>query len=134
MRAAIEQFFFAYRGFTSNPDRVLAQRGLGRVHHRVLYFVGRNKGISVSALLGILGVSKQALHAPLRQLVEMGLVEVEPSTEDRRLRCLRLTADGRKLEGQLTGTQLKLLTRAFDSVGPQAEAGWRKVMEALVAE
>jgi len=71
MRGAIEQFFFAYRGFTSNPDRILEQRGLGRVHHRVLYFVGRNKGITVSALLGILGVSKQALHAPLRQLVDL---------------------------------------------------------------
>ena len=42
LRASIEIFYFAYRAFTARPDRILKQRGLGRVHHRILYFVGRN--------------------------------------------------------------------------------------------
>ena len=51
LRAAVESLFFGYRAFTSRPDRLLAQRGLGRVHHRILYFVGRQPQIAVNALL-----------------------------------------------------------------------------------
>ena len=66
LRQCIEAFYFGYREFTAQPDRILEDRGLNRVHHRILYFIGRNPGIGVGALLDILQVSKQALHAPLR--------------------------------------------------------------------
>ncbi len=72
LNEALELFFFGYREFTAYPDGVLAKRGLGRVHHRILYFVGRNPGVTVGDLLGVLGVSKQALNAPLRRLMAEG--------------------------------------------------------------
>lgn len=125
---AIEQFYFGYRAFTSQPDRILEQRGLGRVHHRILYFVGRNPGVSINALLAILNVSKQALNAPLRQLVEMNLVAMHTAEHDRRVRQLALTPSGRKLEAQLTGTQVKQLQAVFEQAGKSAEKGWFQVM------
>ena len=128
LRLAIEQFYFAYRAFTAPPDRMLEQRGLGRVHHRILYFVGRNPNISVNALLVMLNVSKQALNAPLRQLIEMRLVAVATAEHDRRVRELTLTAGGAKLEAQLTGTQIKQLQAVFEKAGAGAEAGWHQVM------
>ncbi len=67
--------FFGFRAVTAEPDRILAERGLGRVHHRILYFVGRSPGIRVGALLTTLGVSRQALNRPLRALLRAGLVE-----------------------------------------------------------
>ena len=100
LHAAIEQFYFAYRGFTDRPDRILERRGLGRVHHRILYFIGRRPDVSVRGLLDLLAVSKQALNAPLRQLMEMGLVGVEVSPDDRRVKRLSLTEAGRKLEAE----------------------------------
>ena len=106
LRLAIEQFYYGYRAFTKPPDRILDQRGLGRVHHRILYFVGRNPRISINTLLGILDVSKQALNAPLRQLIEMRLVDMGTAEYDRRIRQLTLTTSGAKLEAQLTGTQM----------------------------
>ena len=129
LREAIELLYFAYREFTAGPDRILAERGLNRVHHRILYFVGRNDAISVSELLAILDVSKQALNAPLRQLVHMDLVSNEPSAADRRVKQLRLTAAGRRLERRLSGTQMKLLSEVFDNAGETAAQGWRKVMD-----
>ena len=36
---AIELFYFSYRSFTAGPDQILQNQGLGRVHHRILYFV-----------------------------------------------------------------------------------------------
>ena len=130
---AIEALYFGYRGFTDRPDRILDRRGLGRVHHRILYFVGRNPGISVRGLLAILAVSKQALNAPLRQLVEMHLIAVLPSEQDRRVKQLRLTDEGARLEAELTNTQMRLLQTAFDKAGVGALDGWLRVMTELAA-
>lgn len=131
LRLAIEQFYFGYRAFTAQPDRILDQRGLGRVHHRILYFVGRNPELSVNALLAILNVSKQALNAPLRKLVEMRLVVLNTAEHDRRVRQLTLTPAGTRLEAQLTGTQMKQLQTVFAQAGKSAETGWLQVMRNL---
>ncbi|MDD1620354.1 MAG: MarR family transcriptional regulator [Methylococcaceae bacterium] len=131
LRLAIEQFYFGYRAFTVQPDRILAERGLGRVHHRILYFVGRNPRISVNALLSMLSVSKQALNAPLRQLVELQLVAMDAAEYDKRVRELSLTTSGAELEAQLTGTQMQQLQTVFELVGANAEEGWHQVMRSL---
>ena len=54
MRQAMELLFFAYRDFTGEADALLADFGFGRAHHRVIYFVGRHPGMTVSELLGTL--------------------------------------------------------------------------------
>ena len=41
LRRAIEAMFFAYRGFTADPDRILQQHGYGRAHHRAVHFINR---------------------------------------------------------------------------------------------
>ena len=132
LRHGIELLYFGYRAFTAGPDRILAQKGLNRVHHRILYFVGRNADIHVSGLLEILDVSKQALNAPLRQLIEMKLVEDRPSDEDKRAKKLRLTRAGEVLESKLTETQMRWLDQAL--VEPVAQEKWFTVMQSLVGE
>jgi len=133
LRQAIELLFHAYRAFTAPPDRILEARGLGRVHHRILYFVARSPGTTVTALLGVLGVSKQALNAPLRQLVEAGLVDSRAGTQDKRSRHLHLTDAGAALEAELSGTQMALLEEVFTTAGPEAEQAWRALMGKLGA-
>jgi DNA-binding MarR family transcriptional regulator len=132
LRAAIESFYFAYRAFTARADRILARRGLGRVHHRILYFVGRHPGISVNELLAILGVSKQALNAPLRQLLQGKLIRAETAARDRRVKQLALTESGRRLEARLSDTQMQQLERVFESPGAD-RVSWMAVMNALAA-
>jgi DNA-binding MarR family transcriptional regulator len=133
LRSAIELLYFAYRRFTDRPDRILMRRGLGRVHHRILYFIGRRPDVSIGGLLEMLAVTKQALNAPLRQLVEMDLVTALPDPADRRAKNLRLTADGERLEAELTGAQMRQLEAAFEHVGGAQESGWRAVMAELAA-
>ena len=129
----IERLYQAYRACTSKPDAILASLGLGRAHHRVLYFLGRHPGITVKALLEKLRVSKQAAHGPLRELVKRGLVAVVPSAQDRRVRLLTLTNAGSELEQQLTSPQVRHLEQAFEIAGPEATAGWLKVLHAIAA-
>src|SRR5271154_6487041 len=102
MRQAIELLYFAYRGFTAEPDAILAAMGMGRAHHRVVYFVGRNPGVTVSALLGILRITKQSLARVLLHLVSEGYVSQTPGQVDRRQRLLTLTEKGQALERELT--------------------------------
>lgn len=134
LHRSIEIFYFGYRAFTMRSDRVLERRGLGRAHHRILYFIGRDPGTPVSGLLKTLGISKQALNAPLRQLVAMKLVVSEAATYDQRIKLLSLTQIGRRLEAQLTGAQKKHLAGAFRAVGRDAGVHWRAVMVALLNE
>lgn len=131
LRDAIELFYFAYRAFTAEPDRIVAAEGLGRAHHRILYFVGRRPDITVNALLDVLSVSKQALNGPLRRLIEGQWVAVRQDEQDRRYKRLRLTERGVKLEARLTGAQMKHLASAFTRVGSAAEGEWKAVMEAI---
>ena len=85
---AIELLYRGYRAFTKQADRILDKRGLNRAHHRIMYFVGRNRDGSVADLLEVLAISKQALNAPLRQLMGMELVESKRTSADARLKML----------------------------------------------
>jgi DNA-binding MarR family transcriptional regulator len=123
---------FAFRAVVSGPDAVLARRGLGRVHHRILFFVARAPAMSVGELTAVLGITKQALHRPLQELVRGKLVELRPDPMSGRVRRLRLTATGAALERRLSGEQRRLFADAFRQAGPSAAAGWRAVMHALM--
>ncbi|HHI77255.1 MAG TPA: MarR family transcriptional regulator [Gammaproteobacteria bacterium] len=131
LNQALEALHFGFRAITAHPDQRLQALGYSRVHHRVLYFVGRNPGCSINELLGIMRVSKQYLHRPLRQLVEDGYVEAVRDPHDRRVKRLHLTRKGQRLEERLTGEQRAQLAAVFAEAGPRAEAGWRRVMALL---
>lgn len=132
-RQIMETFFHGYQAFTAKPDEMLARRGLSRVHHRILFFIASYPCLSVKELLGYLGVSKQALSMPLKQLIEMHLVESKTAEDDRRKRTLRFTAEGAKLEQALRREQARLLARAFDQAGEEAVTGWLAVNQALAS-
>lgn len=134
LRRGIELLFFAYRDFTGEPDARLARYGFGRAHHRAIYFVGRHPGITVSALLGILHITKQSLARVLRQLVAEGFIRQTTGTTDRRQRHLHLTAKGAGLERRLSEAQRRLLARAFGEAGPEAVAGFFAVLMAITEE
>lgn len=132
LRKGIEAMFFAYRGFTADPDRILADYSYGRAHHRALHFINRSHGTTVSNLLNVLGVTKQSLNRVLRTLIEDGLVESRIGRKDRRERHLFLTARGSDLERQLSEAQRARMRAAYRSAGPQAVAGFRQVLEAMM--
>lgn len=134
MRQAIELLYFGYRGFTAEADAVLGDLGMGRAHHRVIYFVGRNPGVTVSALLAILRITKQSLARVLSQLVREGYVSQTPGPSDRRQRLLRLTEKGEALERQLTARQSRLIAHAFADTGRDGFEGFRRILADLVAE
>ncbi len=134
LRQGIELLFFAYRDFTAEPDAILGEYGFGRAHHRVIYFVGRHPGITVSDLLEILRITKQSLSRVLGQLVTEKFIVQRPGVRDRRQRLLELTEKGVELERLLTERQRARIARAYREAGAEAVEGFRKVMLGLVDE
>lgn len=114
---SIELMFFAYRDFISDPDKKLSDYNFGRAHHRVLFFVNRQPGLTVAELLEILKITKQSLARVLKQLIEQGYIVQNEGEKDRRKRLLFPTAAGRKLILQLSSPQSERLNRAFEKLG-----------------
>ena len=94
----------------------------------MIYFVGRNPGLTVSSLLGILKITKQSLNRVLGQLVREGFVKQNPGMRDRRKRLLTLSEKGKALEQRLTNNQHRLILGAFNGAGISAAEGFRRVL------
>ena len=134
VRIGIEAMFFAYRGFTADPDRILATKADGRAHHRAVHFIHRSPGTTVNNLLAILGVTKQSLNRVLRSLIADGLVSSTVGKADKRERHLHLTDAGAALERELSDAQRDRMRSAYRAAGPEAVAGFREVLEAMMDE
>lgn len=133
LRQGIEMLFYAYRDFTAEPDAILAQYKFGRAHHRVIYFVGRYPGMTVSDLLSILQITKQSLSRVLGQLIREGFIVQTKGVQDRRQRLLELTEKGHEIERALTANQRARIARAYREAGAEAVEGFRKVMLGIIS-
>jgi len=134
VRQAIELLFFAYRDFTGEADQILEEYGFGRAHHRVIYFVGRNSGITVNQLLAILKITKQSLSRVLSQLIDEGFVEQKIDDHDRRRRLMTLTEKGANLDALLTDAQSKRISKAYADAGTDAIDGFRTILRNIINE
>lgn len=132
LKKGIEAMYFAYRGFTADPDRILAKHGYGRAHHRAIHFIHRSPGTTVNNLLSLLGVTKQSLNRVLRTLIEDGLVESRVGKRDKRERNMYLTESGIALEAELADAQRARMRAAYRDAGPEAVQGFRMVLEAMM--
>ena len=132
VRLGVELLYFGYSHLYRGIDQGLARQGLGRAHHRALYFIAREPDLSIKGLLRILGITKQSLGRVLTELGERGLVETRGGTVDRRQRLLRLTDDGAKLEAELFDALRARLSTAYAQAGQEAVTGFWKVLEQLV--
>ncbi|MFI1801713.1 MarR family winged helix-turn-helix transcriptional regulator [Streptomyces sp. NPDC020379] len=127
-------FYAAHRRHNREADRILTEHGMGRAHHRILFFLATTPGMSVGELRTTLELSKQALNPPLRTLLNDGWVEATPSPADRRRKQLRLTPQGRELEKRLRDAKLAPFAAALAAAGPQAAAGWRTIMTTIASD
>lgn len=134
LRLGMELLFYAYRDFVGPPDEILKEFDYGRAHHRVIHFVGRDPGMTVSELLGVLRITKQSLSRVLSQLIRDGIIYQETGARDRRQRLLSLTRKGRDFEYRVSQNQRDRIARSFAAAGPEAVAGFRKVMIGMIAD
>jgi len=121
MYDVIELFYFAYRDFVGDADRLLEVYGFGRAHHRVLHFVSRQPGLTIAALLDILRITKQSLNRVLKELIAESFIEARAGALDRRHRQLYATAEGERLARELAQVQTRRFSHAMERLGPQGK-------------
>ena len=134
LRRGMEMLFLAWRNVAGSADGALAAHGLGRAHHRAIYFIGRTPGITVGDLLDRLGITKQSLSRVVRQLTDDGFITVDAGRQDRRQRRLTLTPRGETVERDTTEAQRELFASAYRQAGAEAVEGFRQVLGRLAGE
>ena len=134
IRRGLELLYFGNSHVTRSIDHGLSKMGLGRAHHRALYFIARKPDMAVSDLLALLGITKQSLGRVLNELAERDLVETRPGERDRRQRLLRLTAEGVAFEAELYDALREKLSAAYSQAGQGAVSGFWAVLEGLIPE
>ena len=91
LRKGIEAMFFAYRGFTADPDRILETMDYGRAHHRAI-----RRGHVSADFSGHLGNPRAATFKARRSLHEWpllgGCYRRSQSSDGRSSACVRLRA------------------------------------------
>ncbi len=100
------------RRVTNLYDRALAPSGLRVTQFSLLWQLVRHDGVAIGTLAAALDMDRTTLTRNLKPLVDAGLVALAPSTGDRRVRAVWLTADGRRRYAQAR----RLWRRAHDDV------------------
>ena len=125
IRRGIELLYFGYSNMVKGADVHLAAQGLGRAHHRALYFIARRPGMPIGDLLDLLNITKQSLSRVLGDLQTRGLVVQTVGTRDRRQRMLRLTPAGAALETELFEC---LKRRRYPRLRPRRPVGGQRLL------
>tara|TARA_B100001029_G_C14866379_1_gene341991 strand:+ start:27 stop:509 length:483 start_codon:yes stop_codon:yes gene_type:complete len=133
IRKIIELMFFSYRDFTSGPDKILEKIKFGRAHHRVIYFVGKRKNLTIKELLSILQITKQSLSRVLNQLVNEKFI-ILSTGEDKRTKKLILSKKGEELEKKLSDIQIRKIYNVIKKFDEQDINGFKKVLYEMVDE
>jgi DNA-binding MarR family transcriptional regulator len=129
----MDLLMFAHRSHLLHADEALAEQGLGRAHHRVLYILSRNPGGTVTEVLGFLGITKQSLGRVMKGLQNKGMVEARPGERDRRNKLMYLTSKGYELEKALFDRMHKNMARAYADAGQAAVEGYWTLMQHLMS-
>ena len=133
IRKAVELIFFSYRDFTAGPDKILEKINFGRAHHRVIYFVGKQKKINIKELLSILQITKQSLSRVLNQLVKEKFILVSAGL-DKRTKNLSLTKKGGDLEKELSTIQINEIRNVLKQFKEKDINGFKKILYAMIEE
>lgn len=132
IRRGVELLYFGYSHLTRSADLILDQHGLGRAHHRALYFIARQPDLTVSDLLALLAITKQSLGRVVTDLLASDLIVTNQGTSDRRQKLLRLTAKGEALELATFEALRAKLSLAYGQAGQAAVTGFWQVLEGLI--
>ena len=133
IRKIVELIFFCYRDFTAGPDEILEKIKFGRAHHRLIYFVGKKKNLTIKDLLSILQITKQSLSRVLNQLVKEKFIMVSTG-KDKRTKILSLTKKGIDLEKTLSNIQINRIKNVIKKFDENKINGFIEVLYAMIEE
>ena len=113
LKDLIEKLFISYRETFSDSKNVLNRYSIGLAHHKVIHLLSMYQGISISALLKRLKVTKQSLHRVLKDLIKLDLVVFKKDERDTRVKHIFLNEKGKKIFNEIFDLQKKRIYNAL---------------------
>ena len=111
-------------------EPILSRHGTSMWAYAVLTTLGERPMRAQSALAASIGADKTRLIPVLDDLQQRGLIEREPDPADRRVRLLRLTPAGRRLQGSI---QAEIRVAEESLLGELSPADRRAFLRGLTA-
>ena len=107
LKEFIEKIFLGYRETFSDAKDILDKYSIGLAHHKVIHLISLYEGITISALLNKLKITKQSLNRVLNDLIKLNAIKFEKDKKDTRLKHIYLTEKGINLFEEIFSIQKK---------------------------
>lgn len=123
----------ADRAFQAHMVREAHARGRPDIKpaYNHLFGVLGFEGDRAAALATRAGITRQSMGEVIRELVDLGMLEMVPDPEDRRAKIVRYTAEGKRFAGEGFRHLMELEARFEAEFGADYEAA-RVVLERVV--
>jgi DNA-binding MarR family transcriptional regulator len=128
----LELLFFGHTALSEDAESVLCSYGYGRAHHRALYFVARQPGLTSNALADVLRISNQALSKVMGTLLHDGILRQDSERADRRVKRWQVTPEGYALLKRISEAQFVRLKKAVETVKSSDSNAYISMMEAML--
>ena len=115
------------RAVTQLYDKTLRPSGLRITQFTLLVAVGLSEPVPITRLADALDLDRTTLARDLKPLTEHGLVQIAAG-EDRRMRVVRLTSQGRQAVGRAYPLWQRAQARIVEGSGPDR---WQAVASGL---
>ena len=128
----IEQIFYAYRETYSDPKKILKKYSFGTAHHKAMHLIERHEGLTVSALLNKLKITKQSLNRVLRDLIKNKAIILRKGEVDSRQRQIYLNEKGKKMYEEIFLQQKKRIYNALKKSDSDSVLKFKNVLKRIV--
>jgi MarR family transcriptional regulator, organic hydroperoxide resistance regulator len=118
----------------STSKRMESRLGVTGPQRLVIRIVGRSPGISAGELADIMHVHPSTLTGVLKRLENRGVLTRKPDPADARRALFGLTAKGKELDQQRTGTVEAAVRRALARIEPNQLATTATALGILASE
>ena len=132
IKDCIQLLLYAYRETFSDPKDILKKNSMGAAHHRTLYLIERNEGISVNELLIKLKITKQSLNRVLQDLKKMKIIKQLKDNNDSRRKLLYLDQTGKKFYNEIFQSQKKRIFNALKESDSDSVIKFKQVLEKII--
>ena len=134
LKQLIEKLFTSYRESFADAKNTLDKYSIGIAHHKVLHLLSMYKGITISALLKKLKVTKQSLNRVLKDLIKLETIFFEKDQHDSRIKHIFLNDKGEKIFEEIFTIQKKRIYNALLNSSPDQVLNFDNVLKKIINE
>ena len=134
LKKLIVRLFMGYRESFSDAKRILNKYSIGIAHHKVMHLLSTYNGITISALLKKLKITKQSLNRVLKDLIKLEAIIFQKDKKDSRLKHIFLSEEGKRIFLLIFTVQKKRIHRALLNSTSEEVIFFENVLKKIINE